>query len=363
MFESDYEISETTIVMIIKIETYSQNEFLRLRTDWERLQKGEEMTYFQTWDWNHMLLRGVPKDSAHFETIFLVVKHNGIAEMIVPLWIIKKRYHWVHRPMIYLFGYGGWSDYLNCIYYDFREEIMDAVIDFIQKRYPSIPLYFTSLQENSSLYRYILKHYILLTNIQRDCVSVILPDTIEQWYQTLSKSTRQNLRTAKNRMNRDGIYYTVTFDDHTVDKQICIANRARRSKMKSIRDTKVNWIKQLKRHLKTIYCALPSQGGYLPILDDPHAKIMTLSTIDGNLMAYFHYGYDEIHNEIVVISAGVMEGYERYSPGMVLMQAYIESAINKRKLRVIDFTRGDEPYKLALGGKRKINNTVKFCIK
>ena len=349
--------------MAIQIETYSQDDFLQLRTDWEQLQTGKEMTYFQTWDWNSMLLRGVPKDSAHFETIFLVVKRAEIAEMIVPLWIIKKRYHWVHPPMVYLFGYGGWSDYLNCIYNDFCEEIMDAVIDFIKKQYPSIPLYFTSLKEGSSLYRYIQKHYILLTTIQRDCVSVILPDTIEQWYQTLSKSTRQNLRTAKNRMARDGIAYTINFDDNMVNKQACIANRAKRSKMKSIRDEKVNWIKQLKRNIKTIYCAIPSQGGYFPILDDPNAKVMTMSTIDGNLMAYFHYGYDEVHHEIVVISAGVMEGYERYSPGMILMQAYIEEVINQKKIRVIDFTRGDEPYKLALGGIRKINNTVKFYYK
>lgn len=34
-----------------------------------------------------------------------------------------------------------------------------------------------------------------------------------------------------------------------------------------------------------------------------------------------------------------------------------------KEIRVIDFTRGDEPYKLALGGIRKINNTVKFYYK
>lgn len=348
--------------MAIQIDTYRQTEFVRLRTDWERLQQGEEMTYFQTWEWNQMLLRAVPKDSAHFETIFLLVKREGITEMIIPLWIIKKRYRWVHRPMITLLGQGGWSDYLNAIYSDFSEELMDAAMDYLRINYPSIPLCLSSLKEDCSFYNYLVQRFRINHDITGNCVSVILPQTVEQWQKSLSKSTRQNLRTAINRLDKDDISYTINFDDALVDKQVCIANRVRRSKMKATRDEHVSWIKQIKRKIKSMCCALPSQGGYLPIMDDPKAKIMTISTTDGHMMAYFHYGYDDVHREIVVISAGVMEAYERYSPGMVLMKAYIEYAIEEKMVDIVDFTRGDEPYKLALGGIRKLNHTIQLTI-
>ena len=74
--------------MAIQIETYSQDDFLQLRTDWEQLQTGKEMTYFQTWDWNNMLLRGVPKDSAHFETLFLLHLIISIDYLLIVFQII-----------------------------------------------------------------------------------------------------------------------------------------------------------------------------------------------------------------------------------------------------------------------------------
>ena len=362
MHESDHEVSKDTTQMAIQIETYHQTEFAQLRADWERLQQGEEMTYFQTWEWNKMLLHAVPNDSAHFETIFLLIKRDCNAEMIVPLWIIKQRYRYVHRPMITLLGQGGWSDYLNAIYLRFCEEVMNAVMDYLRVTFPTLPLHFSSLKEGSSLYHYVHQHYDITTDITGDCVSLFLPNKQEEWLQSLSKNTRQNLRTAINRLDKDGITYVIDFDDTSVDKQVCIANRTRRSKMKAVRDERVSWRKKVTRWIKRMCCSLPTQGGYLPILDDPNAKIMTISTVDGQLMAYFHYGHDMVHREIVVISAGVMEEYARYSPGMVLMKNYVAHAIETKAVDVIDFTRGDEPYKIALGGVRKINHTIQFAI-
>jgi len=348
--------------MAIQINTYHLADLACLFNDWKRLERGPEMTYFQTWEWNKMLLCALPRDSAHFELIFLDIQRDGITEMIIPLWIIKKRYRWVHRPMITLLGQGGWSDYLNAIYSDFSEELMDAVMDYLRINYPSIPLCLSSLKEDCSFYNYLVQRFRINHDITGNCVSVILPQTVEQWQKSLSKSTRQNLRTAINRMERDGISYTVNIDDTMVDKEACVANRARRSQMKAVRDEHLTWTKQLKRWVKYVFCRLPVKGSYLPIIDDPKAKIMTISTTDGHMMAYFHYGYDDVHREIVVISAGVMEEYERYSPGMVLMKAYIEYAIEEKMVDIIDFTRGDEPYKLALGGIRKLNHTIQLTI-
>ena len=346
----------------MELITYPQTELEQLRADWQRLEHGAEMTYFQTYEWNRMLLPAIPADNKYFEALFLAAKQDGEVVMIAPLWVIKRTYRFIHHPMIYIFGNGGWSDYLNFIYSSFSEEAAAAVMNYLHEHYADIPLSFSSLKSSSSLYQYINSHYSLETDTTGLCVSLALPATVDEWWSSLSKHSRQNMRTAQNRMSKEGVEYTVNFDDTNVDKALCIQMRAVRSEMKSHRDEKVKMSKKIKRMVKSAILHIPSRGGYHPIYDDSGAKIMTLRDNNGELMAYFHYGYDAVHREIVVLSAGVAKEYERYSPGMLLMKAYIENAIKDGGIRNIDFTRGAEPYKLSLGGKANINHSVSFRI-
>lgn len=347
---------------MITLHTYREQDFHRLRPIWQQLEQGREMTYFQTYEWNKMLFRALPYDGRHFETLFLLVSDDDTPLMLAPLWILKKTYKFIHKPAIYLFGNGGWSDYLNFIYRDFSEQAVACIFSYLKEAFPSVPLCFSSLKESTSLYQYLQSHYPLITDRTGVCVSLFLPSTTDEWWQSLSKHSRQNLRTAHNRMQKDGITYNLNFDDRDVDKEHCIRLRALRSEMKAVRDEQVKWTTRLKRKVKSLFLEIPSRGGYHPLYDDPNAKIMTIRREDGEMLAYFHYAFDPIHQEIVVLSAGVDKYYERYSPGMILLQAYIESAIAQGTLRLIDFTRGAEPYKLALGGTPLINHSVELKI-
>ena len=53
-----------------------------------------------------------------------------------------------------------------------------------------------------------------------------------------------------------------------------------------------------------------------------------------------------------------MDKYTKYSPGIILMTSFIETLISNQDIIFVDFTRGDEPYKLALGGNRVENHTI-----
>ena len=85
--------------------------------------------------------------------------------------------------------------------------------------------------------------------------------------------------------------------------------------------------------------------------------------IDGDLCAFFNYAYDEPHKRIVIMAAGTDLTFARYSPGMLLMYNFIKQCIQEGSYEEIDFTRGDEKYKFALGGKLHENHSIWFHLK
>ena len=101
----------------------------------------------------------------------------------------------------------------------------------------------------------------------------------------------------------------------------------------------------------------------MPITRFAEGKVMTACDEEGNLRAFFNYGFDPNGKCIRVMAAGTDLDYARYSPGILLMYNFILKAIEEGTLSEIDFTRGDEKYKFALGGQKKLNHNIKFRIK
>ena len=165
---------------------------------------------------------------------------------------------------------------------------------YVKRTYGHLPMTFSSLKGASSLARYLHTTQSVLSDVTGQCVTLDLPQTYEAWWQSLSKHTKQNIRTARNRLLKDGVDYTICFDNQVIDKHYCIAIRNARSKKKLTRDEgRVLLPKRVKRWIKSKFCSIPTKG-YLPILDDEGALVMTLCNND-ELMAYFHYSIDAAH--------------------------------------------------------------------
>ena len=62
------------------------------------------------------------------------------------------------------------------------------------------------------------------------------------------------------------------------------------------------------------------------------------------------------------MAAGVNIDYSRYSPGIVSLNAFIKNLIEFDNVDEIDFTRGNEPYKYAVGGTEHFIETISFKI-
>jgi hypothetical protein len=320
-----------------------------IKKEWMHMESGSEMTLFQTYEWYCMLQQCyIPKDNYNYESVFAMVYKGKKCYLIAPLWIIKHNFRILNKRGIYFLGRDGCSDYLNMIYKEFEPKAFDLLVEDLQAKYKVKYFYFEGLMESSSLYKHIVK---TAANIYHDdeepYVCLETPSSVQTYNALLSKHSRQNFRTANNRLAKDGKILIFNFDDDIVDKQKCL--NIRESKL-SIEYAKFSWYKIHKyRLINRIRFRFPR---YMPLLTYHASKVMT-AYIGEDLCAYFNYAYDDEHKAVVIFSAGTNLEYARYSPGMLLMYNYIKVIIEGQNSILIDFTRGNEMYKLSLGGKEK----------
>lgn len=167
---------------------------------------------------------------------------------------------------------------------------------------------------------------------------------------SLSKSTKQNLRTAENRLKRDGKEYSLisNYYEPFPKKQIqqCIDLYFTRQKEKYAKNffnqamiKTINFTTQMMRKNKGLFVAL---------------------VIDGEITA-FMFGYININSQSYEVpKLAINDDYGFYSPGMVLISKAVEFFSNNTDIRKLDLCRGTEQYKLKMGGE--IYHTYNYSI-
>lgn len=327
-----------------------------IKKEWLTLESGKEMTLFQTYGWYRMLRQCyIPHDNYNFESIFALVCKGTKCYLIAPLWIIKHNFRILNKRGAYILGRDGCSDYLNMIYDIFEPNAFNSLVEDLRKKYNIKLFYFEGLMESSSLYKHILKSATKIYHDDKEpYVYLEIPSSLQTYNSLLSKHSRQNLRTANNRLTKDGIIMTYNYDDDSVDKQKCITIRD--SKL-SIEYAKFSWYKIHKyRLINRIRFRFPR---YMPLLTYHASKVM-VAYIGEDICAFFNYTYDDARKAVVIFTAGTNLDYARYSPGMLLMYNFIKTMIERQDYNIIDFTRGNEMYKLSLGGNEGKLHHIKF---
>lgn len=338
------------------IEYVAKAEFHSLTEEWNSLECGKEMTFFQSFGWNEMIaMHCIPEDTFFYESRYVVVRAEGKAILIAPLFIIKHDYMLINKKGIYFIDDRGWTDYLNCIYNKFIPEAFIYMLSHVSNKYNINLFNFCQLKESTTSYQFIVNNYQVKDDDKYSCVSLSIPSESEEYIKLLSKNARQNIRTANNRIAKDGLSLSCVFDDLYVDKIKCI--EIRQAKL-SLQYSKVSKLRKYKYRIMDKLRI--NYGKCIPILDFEMSKVMT-AYINHEIGAFFNYVIDKNTNSVVIISAGTNMKYARYSPGILLMFNYINQIISKHeRYCVIDFTRGVEKYKFTLGGSTTSNHNILF---
>ena len=163
----------------------------------------------------------------------------------------------------------------------------------------------------------------------------------ENYLSMLSKSTKQNLRTAENRLKRENKTFKLLsslcepLSDEILQQCIDIYCERQREKYEKglfnqLMIKTFNYSTEMLRKRKGIIMAL---------------------TIDENVAA-FMFGYiNDVRKSYEVPKLAISEKYAFYSPGMILVNRSIQLFADMTDIRVLDLCRGTEQYKIKMGGK------------
>lgn len=333
---------------------YGLNDIDSLKDDWQRLAQGSDMTYFQSWDWYKMLcdLNGSLKHR-HFECRLVAVKEDGQTVLIAPLWIVKKDFGRYHKKGIYFFGGGQWTDYVNFIYQEVDKDTIDFLLTELRAKYGIENFNFRQIPDTSQMFSVLASSPAKCGEFKTKCVALQLPDTVEEYQKMLSKHSMQNIRTARNRAAKDGLEFIYNFNDGQVDIAEFASYRKIRVKQKN--EVNTSRLRSLISGLVNRVLGYKSVvfADYTPFVNDSNSRFLTLKAKDGKLCAAFNYAYDPVQKSILIMAVSINPEYYRYSPGILLLYNFISHLIEEKKIKTVDFTRGDEPYKFALGGVEK----------
>ncbi|NCP83570.1 MAG: GNAT family N-acetyltransferase [Bacteroidetes bacterium] len=312
------------------------------------LHSQSKLTYFSSLEWHQVVL-------GFYRNTFLTKKINKLIYFTVSL---------NSNPEIKILGFFyisikkegrvinfshllGPSDYYDFVSEDTISAIMITnVIKQIQKDFKVTEIRFAHIKATSK----IIDAIIDIGDFNKtalDCVAINLPGDYEIYLQSLSKSVKQNLRTAYNRMQKNNIELKLIVQGkdnyESIDFNVLKNKYQERN---AYRKEKLIWKSRI---FKKVDCLFSKE---LDMFDFEQIKntdfTLAILEFNGELAAYF-FGFKRL-NKIEINRVVINDMFKFYSPGMLLLNEFIKEGI-KEKLEIIDLTVGDEKYKYDLGGK------------
>lgn len=348
-------------IVVEKIFINQIEDFDAIREEWEKIEKGNDMTAYQSFSWNKLLVQ------EHFNTFFhnffsslivYMVKDGDQIKIIFPIIVQKKsnKTKWFGREKgVYILGHASYSDYLNAIYCNTDDKAFEALVDNLKNDLGHYIFNFTDLVEGTSFEKFIERKGI--TKLE-STVSVAVEKcaSAEAYTKMLSKHVRQNLRTALNRMTKDGIKYEYKviygkIDDINVLEQLRELHINRMSEKNNV-DT--DWIHKLSSMVRINYRKrkeLKNNVVYegMKTLDNSVFVIVYLN----NQISGYLYGLQEAHT-VRIMQNCFRSDYKFYSPMFRGTYDFLIDCYQNDLIQKIDFTRGDESYKYQLAGKETV---------
>lgn len=355
----------------MNVEIFSPNEFMKLEKAWLTLEKGEDMTCFQTFEWykilNKQFLAEKKKNFFRKGIYALVSDENGNPLLIAPLQLFKVGFYFQNiglRKGFYFIGRQGFSDYLNFIYVDIKKEYLDFLFSELKKRYNTSFFSLENISEKTKSYDIIAQNYNS-THVDSLCMTLPLKDDYNEYYQSMSKSMRQNIRTAFNRSRRDSVemdYVVVEKMTPELSKQLMEIRAQRLQKKKD--ETIATYSTKARIYNKCRDALVRFTSVNIDIMNEVENCWCFIAKCNGEIGAFFYSLYKPENKTVYLILAGVDKKYAWYSPGITQLMTFIEKEISdgKNTIETFDMTRGNEKYKYDLKAAELITSQFNFYI-
>ncbi len=266
------------------------------------------------------------------------------------------------RKGIFLLGSGGETDYYDLIYFspEASEEYIEIFLDQVAQKNNCSDFTFMQIPDESLLSNWA-KQRCIEPYYVNECAWVRLQDSFEEHLASLSKSVRQNIRTANNRLTKDEHITTLDIYDETElpfdkIKDILDLYESRRKKKNETRTVKT-WIReQLREHNKRKYHIISEA------MKNMEGKFLAVYNIDSQIAAYCFGLKNRTGLSVCIMQVAINDDYNKYSPGMLLLVEVFKKIMEQKEGQnfLFDLTNGNEKYKYSLGAVSHYTNYYKF---
>ena len=255
---------------------------------------------------------------------------------------------------VYNISHGGPMDYYDVISNTKDVDFTKRCFEKIKDRFRGYVLCFENIKENS-----IINSIFPVSVDKEPCVHINL-NSYDNWYNSLSKHQRQNIRTAYNRVQKDGLeLHLERYGDKEGNPSIinwikCMLMYENRSIDKLYKNGgSASRLARLNRY-KNMLCATSNNS-----LISLSSRLIFILYVKSEPVAYLAGFYDEKECVYYVGRLSCSNKWLRYDTGIVLLDKVIKELTREEKNCCLDLTRGDEPYKYAMGGVTHYN----YCYK
>ena len=234
---------------------------------------------------------------------------------------------------------------LSPIYLGDTDAYEDALM-FCLKKMPCKTIRIDRLFEDSRTARMLNSNieWAEITSKTDENVRIKFENGYDAWQSTLKKSVRQNMRTAYNRCNTDGL--SVRFELYYGGK---ISSEIMKNLVKIYNDRHAVRYGVKTSTLKRIYMEY-FDFSTKSLKNNENARHGVLYLND-QIAGFFSGYYDAGTQSIVVPRLSIDLEFERYSPGYMLINETIRYYENDDDVVCLDLSKGVERYKTDLGGE------------
>lgn len=331
-----------------EIDIKYYHSFTQIAPIWEQLHQVASPSYFCTLAWHKIVrqfLKATFLTKKVYKLVYFTTSDTETNSTIKALgfFFIKNTKGIKSINFTQLLGP---SDYYDFVYTEpMSSSLLKDIITKIASDQHCTAISFSHIKEGSKLFE-VLKQFDSLQFESLDCVALELNSSYDAHNQSLSKNARQNLRTAHNRIAKNGVRSEMVFlnqkDAKAIDFKLLKDIYKERS---SSKNKAVHWKSKLYN-----------------LLDDPFRKKLDLFDLKEVKGIDFVLGILKLDNEIGAYFFGLINGsnieinrvalnqkLKFYSPGMVLLDAFVKLGY-ETGIQTVDLTVGDEKYKYDLGG-------------
>lgn len=324
-----------------------ESEFFALKDTWNQVFNASgTKNIFLSWDWCFYWWKHFGKDK---KLLILLIEENQSAIGIAPLMLAKGGLRTFWKPVVQFIG-SDMADYSDFIILSNRKAVLSEIWAYIRTQLRWSTWELRKIPEDSDNLKFLRdilseSKYPLIESIFSYNPIVQLQGTWEEYYKSISKGLRQDIRTSLNKLSKKG---QVNFEIYKDTSGKAILNRIFEIHRKR-QITKVGrsmFESEVKRNFISDICATFGKRGwlYIPVLK-----------LDDEIISYalgFNYR-GVIYYWIVAFDPD----FANTSPGKVLIKYLLENSFQQGQTE-LDFMLGDELYKLRWSTAKRANFEV-----